>query len=354
MKTDTRFEDLYAEWDASDWFVAMHREQNDAATNDAFLKWLEASPENQAQYQRCEAAFAVTSELSRDPDLAWAFLESAALAAGRVEKNRVPEPVRWIAQHRLALGVLGLAIVLIPAVLLTDFGLDRPESVATVTGPMGDTPATPETDLEPVTAELQVEPVADPSSVPDQIVYFEDDLVVRIAAARRELDELLFRYTNQHPQVVRARRALEDLERQQQLRIEALDSGGAVRTLDDLVRLARSGSLGSSELISPGDVLSIIVAEEPGLSADVEVDPEGRISMPLVENMVAVGKTSSELAGAIQDALADFLRAPRVEVTIVSTRQSPESGEVDENGVQQAGDVVIVPEILDRPARIFN
>jgi polysaccharide biosynthesis/export protein len=71
-------------------------------------------------------------------------------------------------------------------------------------------------------------------------------------------------------------------------------------------------------VISPGDVLQVFVWRNPELSLSVPVRPDGKVSTPLVEDMVAVGKTPSELARAIEKVLAEYIRSPQVNV-IVST-----------------------------------
>jgi polysaccharide export outer membrane protein len=48
--------------------------------------------------------------------------------------------------------------------------------------------------------------------------------------------------------------------------------------------------------IGPGDQLNVYVWNRPELSVNVPVRPDGNISTPLVENMVATGKTPSQLA----------------------------------------------------------
>ncbi|MES1263662.1 MAG: polysaccharide biosynthesis/export family protein, partial [Peristeroidobacter soli] len=49
-------------------------------------------------------------------------------------------------------------------------------------------------------------------------------------------------------------------------------------------------------IIGPGDQLQIFVWRNPELTTTVPVRPDGKISTPLVEDMVAVGKTPSALA----------------------------------------------------------
>jgi polysaccharide export outer membrane protein len=71
-------------------------------------------------------------------------------------------------------------------------------------------------------------------------------------------------------------------------------------------------------LIGPGDGLEISVRDEPDLSREVTVGPDGRIRMPLVEDLPASGLTPEELAQAIEDRLAVYIRNPDVTVTVTS------------------------------------
>jgi polysaccharide export outer membrane protein len=69
-------------------------------------------------------------------------------------------------------------------------------------------------------------------------------------------------------------------------------------------------------LIGPGDALNIFVWREPELSTSVPVRPDGRISTPLVEDIVAVGKTPTQLARDIEEVLSEFIRTPQVTVIV--------------------------------------
>jgi polysaccharide export outer membrane protein len=69
-------------------------------------------------------------------------------------------------------------------------------------------------------------------------------------------------------------------------------------------------------LVGPGDTLQIFVWQNPELSVTVPVRPDGRISTPLVEDTVAVGKTPVQLAADLETALAVFIRTPKVSVIV--------------------------------------
>ena len=70
-------------------------------------------------------------------------------------------------------------------------------------------------------------------------------------------------------------------------------------------------------LIGPGDSLHVFVFQNEELSATVPVRPDGKISTPLVEDMVAVGKTPSQLARDIEKSLAEYVKSPKVNVVVM-------------------------------------
>jgi len=69
-------------------------------------------------------------------------------------------------------------------------------------------------------------------------------------------------------------------------------------------------------IIGPGDSLEVFVWRNAELSATVPVRPDGKISTPLVEDMVAVGKTPSQLARDIEKVLAEYVKSPQVNVIV--------------------------------------
>ena len=73
-------------------------------------------------------------------------------------------------------------------------------------------------------------------------------------------------------------------------------------------------------LIGPNDILNIHVWREPELTRDVTVTPDGRITFPLIGNIMAQGKTVTELKEIITKKLKNFVTAPEVTVIVNESR----------------------------------
>jgi polysaccharide export outer membrane protein len=71
-------------------------------------------------------------------------------------------------------------------------------------------------------------------------------------------------------------------------------------------------------LIGAGDVLAIIVWRNPDLSMSVPVRPDGRITVPLVEDLQAAGKDPTAVARELEAALSRFVRNPVVNVVVTN------------------------------------
>lgn len=71
-------------------------------------------------------------------------------------------------------------------------------------------------------------------------------------------------------------------------------------------------------IIGPGDHLTIFVWRNPELTQSVPVRPDGKISVPLVEDLPAANKTATELAREIEVALSKYVRDPLVTVIVDS------------------------------------
>lgn len=76
-----------------------------------------------------------------------------------------------------------------------------------------------------------------------------------------------------------------------------------------------ASALPSNEyIIGPGDKLTIFVWRNPELSINVDVRPDGRLSIPLVEDVVAIGKTPTQLARELEQRLSKYIKEPVVTV----------------------------------------
>lgn len=75
-------------------------------------------------------------------------------------------------------------------------------------------------------------------------------------------------------------------------------------------------------IIAPGAILSIFVWQHPDLSTEVPVRPDGKISTPLVEDMVAAGKTPTALARDMEEVLSRYIRQPTVNVIMQTASPS--------------------------------
>jgi len=71
-----------------------------------------------------------------------------------------------------------------------------------------------------------------------------------------------------------------------------------------------------SYVVGAGDSLNIIVWRNPELSMSVPVRPDGKISAPLVDEMLVQGKTSVEIAREVEKALSKYVRDPVVTVVV--------------------------------------
>jgi polysaccharide biosynthesis/export protein len=97
---------------------------------------------------------------------------------------------------------------------------------------------------------------------------------------------------------------------------------GLLLVCGSVVAAEEPARIADDYIVGPGDSLQIFVWRNPELSVTVPVRPDGKISTPLVENMVAVGKSPSKLARDIEVVLSEFVRTPQVNVivgTAVST-----------------------------------
>jgi polysaccharide export outer membrane protein len=79
---------------------------------------------------------------------------------------------------------------------------------------------------------------------------------------------------------------------------------------------AAPSQIGSNYVIGAGDSLQVFVWKNPELSTTVPVRPDGRISIPLVEDIECAGKTPTQLARDIEDRLKKYVVDPTVTVIV--------------------------------------
>lgn len=90
----------------------------------------------------------------------------------------------------------------------------------------------------------------------------------------------------------------------------------------------------SDYVIGADDSLSILFWDHKEMSADVVVRPDGKISLPLLNDVVALGLTPEQLRVKIADAAAKFIEAPNVMVIVkdIKSRMVSITGEVSKSG----------------------
>lgn len=88
-------------------------------------------------------------------------------------------------------------------------------------------------------------------------------------------------------------------------------------------------------VIGPDDVLSVVYWKDKELSADVAVRPDGKISLPLVNDLSAAGLTPEQLRVSITAAAAKFVEDPTVSVVVkaINSRKVFVTGQVQKPGV---------------------
>ena len=87
-------------------------------------------------------------------------------------------------------------------------------------------------------------------------------------------------------------------------------------------------------VIGPDDILSVIVWREKDLSAEVAVRPDGKISLPLINDVQAAGLTPEQLRLRLTEAVGKLIEQPSVTVVVkeVRSRQVFVIGQVSKPG----------------------
>lgn len=104
-----------------------------------------------------------------------------------------------------------------------------------------------------------------------------------------------------------------------------------VATQGDLDALAASAT--AAPRFQGGEKIKITVYNEPSLTGDYDVDPNGMVSLPLAGTVKAVGLTQAQLEKELaQKFRSEYLRNPKVTVTILQFRPIYIVGEVERQG----------------------
>lgn len=112
------------------------------------------------------------------------------------------------------------------------------------------------------------------------------------------------------------------------------ETGGAT-TPGTTPMTGATAPLRSDYVIGPGDLLQITVWKNDTLSRVAPVRPDGKISVPLLQDIMAAGLTTMQLRDKIATALAEFMPNPEVTVSVSDVRSMRVSilGEVAKPGV---------------------
>ena len=110
----------------------------------------------------------------------------------------------------------------------------------------------------------------------------------------------------------------------------ASDSGTSTQASDPHVPPAP----GPSYLIGAEDTLHVSVWKEPELTATLPVRSDGKISLPLLNDVQAAGLTPMQLAASLQEKLRKYLDDPRVAVVVsqMNSQRFFATGEVQRSG----------------------
>ena len=100
------------------------------------------------------------------------------------------------------------------------------------------------------------------------------------------------------------------------LSLSACATTGNGDSLPPAAFVGETEPVGESYIIGALDELTVFVWRNPELGANVQVRPDGRITTPLISDMVAVGKTPAQLAEDLRVILAQYIQDPLVSVMV--------------------------------------
>lgn len=96
----------------------------------------------------------------------------------------------------------------------------------------------------------------------------------------------------------------------------ACSSGPKLASLPPADFVSPSEGPGEDYLIGPLDSIQVFVWRNPELSTSVTVRPDGRITIPLIDDLAATGQSPTQLAKAIEEKLAVYIQNPIVSIIV--------------------------------------
>jgi polysaccharide export outer membrane protein len=95
-------------------------------------------------------------------------------------------------------------------------------------------------------------------------------------------------------------------------------SGGSYSSSTTPSQMAPASQGGTEYIIGPEDVLHVAVWKETDLTATLPVRPDGKISLPLLNDVQAAGMTPQQLAASLTEKLKKYISDPHVTVVVTT------------------------------------
>jgi protein involved in polysaccharide export with SLBB domain len=118
--------------------------------------------------------------------------------------------------------------------------------------------------------------------------------------------------------------------------VALLISGCTANSLSEAEQQSLAAAATAAPKLQAGDRIRVTVYGEDKLSGDYQIDQSGQISLPLAGTVEAVGLTQNELEQALSKKFrSEYLRNPKVTVTIATLQPFYMMGEVEKPGEYQ-------------------
>ena len=120
------------------------------------------------------------------------------------------------------------------------------------------------------------------------------------------------------------------------------------RTAPAPAPVGTAGATNTDYRLVAGDKLRIEVYKDPQLSQALQIRPDGKVTLPLVGDVLAAGRTSIELRDAISEALKEYIANPVVTAPIIGPRTLEQF-----TGSLRSVDITLDADALARLDKIF-